>query len=73
MTVAEIEAAIRLLSAEEKQHLLELLLDDGAAAQKDQLTREALDDVDAGRLVEHDDVKAWADSLEANHPCPQPR
>jgi predicted transcriptional regulator len=31
---------------------------------RDRLTREAMADVDAGRLVEHIAVQAWADGLE---------
>jgi predicted transcriptional regulator len=31
--------------------------------ERTRLTREALDDVDAGRLVEHADVEAWADQV----------
>jgi len=36
------------------------------------LTLEALEDVDAGRLIEHEDVKAWAESLSAANPLPVP-
>lgn len=73
MTIAEIEAGITLLSVEEKQRVLELLLNQLADGSEARLTREALDDVDAGRLVEHDDVKAWADSLGTEHLSPVPR
>ncbi len=37
------------------------------------LTLEALADVDAGRLVPHDAVRAWAESLESENPLPIPR
>ncbi|WP_122425007.1 CopG family ribbon-helix-helix protein [Pseudomonas viridiflava] len=37
------------------------------------LTREALDDVDAGRVIDHQAVQAWADSLTADSPLPAPR
>jgi len=37
------------------------------------LTLEALADVDAGRLVEHAVMQAWADSLESDDPLPPPR
>lgn len=37
------------------------------------LTLEALEDVDAGRLVDHEDVRAWADSLDEDRPPPLPR
>lgn len=33
--------------------------------ERHKLTLEALDDVDAGRLVDHEDVQAWAGSLTA--------
>jgi len=32
------------------------------------LTKEALADVEAGRVVDHEVVQAWADSLETDHP-----
>ena len=34
------------------------------------LTVEALADVDAGRVIDHDVVKAWADSLDTAKLCP---
>jgi predicted transcriptional regulator len=33
------------------------------------MTREALADVDAGRVVDHSTVQAWADSLDASGPA----
>ena len=36
------------------------------------LTREALDDVDAGRVIDHQAVQAWADSLSTANPLPVP-
>lgn len=36
------------------------------------LTLEGLSDVDAGRLVDHDAVTAWADSLSTDRPLPAP-
>lgn len=36
------------------------------------LTLEALDDVDAGRVIDHGDVQAWADSLGDETPLPVP-
>ena len=36
------------------------------------LTLEALTDVDAGRVVDHRDVRAWAESLDADPPTPLP-
>lgn len=37
------------------------------------LTLEALADVDAGRVIDHQAVQAWADSLDAKEPLPVPR
>jgi len=34
--------------------------------ERKRLTREALADVDAGQVVDHQEVQAWADSLSAN-------
>jgi len=38
-----------------------------------QLTLEALADVDAGKVVEHQAVLAWAKSLDTDDPLPAPR
>lgn len=40
--------------------------------ERSRLTREALDDIDAGRVIGHQEVQAWADSLGAEHPLPAP-
>jgi predicted transcriptional regulator len=37
------------------------------------LTLEALADVDAGRVIDHQAVAAWADSLGTDDPLPLPR
>lgn len=37
------------------------------------LTLEALADVDAGHVVDHQAVQAWADSLDEEKPLPAPR
>jgi len=37
------------------------------------LTQEALADVDAGQVVTHQAVQAWADSLDTDEPLPVPR
>lgn len=37
------------------------------------LTIEGLQDVDAGRVVDHKAVQAWADSLDSDNPLPLPR
>ncbi len=41
--------------------------------ERDRLTHEALDDVDAGRVIDHQAVQAWADSLSTDQPLPEPR
>jgi predicted transcriptional regulator len=41
------------------------------AQERDRLTREALADVDAGRVIGHQAVQAWADSLGAGEPVPR--
>lgn len=41
--------------------------------ERDRLTHEALADVDAGRLIDHQAVQAWADSLSTDEPRPVPR
>ena len=41
--------------------------------ERSRLTREALADVDAGRVIDHQAVQAWADSLSADTPSPVPR
>ncbi|MDF3935567.1 CopG family ribbon-helix-helix protein [Pseudomonas citronellolis] len=41
--------------------------------ERSRLTREALADVDAGRVIDHQAVQAWADSLSTDSPLPIPR
>lgn len=41
--------------------------------ERSRLTREALADVDAGRVIDHQAVQAWADSLSTDTPVPVPR
>lgn len=41
-------------------------------ALRDKLTQEALFDVDAGNLVCHQSMQAWADSLSSDTPLPTP-
>ena len=41
--------------------------------ERERLTREALADVDASRVIDHQAVQAWADSLSADEPLPVPR
>lgn len=41
--------------------------------ERSRLTREALEDVDAGRVIDHQAVQAWADSLGTSEPRPLPR
>jgi predicted transcriptional regulator len=38
--------------------------------ERDRLTREALADVDAGQVIDHRAVQAWADSLDDENPLP---
>ncbi|WOE87256.1 MULTISPECIES: CopG family ribbon-helix-helix protein [Aeromonas] len=40
---------------------------------RDRLTQEALADVDAGRVIDHLAVQAWADSLSTDQPLSVPR
>lgn len=39
---------------------------------RERLIREALADVDAGSVIDHQAVKAWAQSLGSAQPLPQP-
>lgn len=41
--------------------------------ERDRLTQEALADVDAGRIIDHHAVQAWAASLGTDQPLPAPR
>ncbi|MGE6178866.1 CopG family ribbon-helix-helix protein [Aeromonas salmonicida] len=40
---------------------------------RDRLTQEALVDVDEGRVIDHQAVQAWADSLSTDQPMSVPR
>jgi predicted transcriptional regulator len=40
--------------------------------ERHRMTREALADVDAGRVIDHQSVQAWADSLNTGKPLPSP-
>lgn len=40
--------------------------------ERSRLTREALSDVDAGRVIDHQAVQAWAESLDTDTPLPVP-
>ena len=40
--------------------------------ERERLTREALADVDEGRVIDHQAVQAWADSLSTDEPLPIP-
>jgi predicted transcriptional regulator len=42
-------------------------------AERDRLTREALDSVDAGRLIDHERVEEWLESLDSAPRKPLPR
>ncbi|MGL4858588.1 MAG: CopG family ribbon-helix-helix protein [Enterobacteriaceae bacterium] len=41
--------------------------------ERDRLTQEALADVNAGRVIDHQAVQAWADSLSTDQPLSVPR
>ena len=41
--------------------------------ERDRLTQEALADVDAGKIIDHQAVQAWAESLGTDQPLPIPR
>ena len=41
--------------------------------ERNRLTQEALANVDAGDVIDHHSVQAWADSLSTNSPLPLPR
>ena len=41
--------------------------------ERERLTREALADVDAGHVVDHRALQAWANSLDTEDPLPLPR
>ena len=41
--------------------------------ERSRLTREALADVEAGRVIDHQSVQAWADSLDSDNPLEVPR
>lgn len=40
--------------------------------ERDRLTREALADVDDGRIIDHQSVLAWASNLDSEEPLPLP-
>jgi len=44
----------------------------GQEEERRRLTLEAMADVDAGHVVDHQAVKAWADSLDTETPLPVP-
>lgn len=81
VTVSEIEESIKALSLADKKVLLRTLLHeidsqqmpDAQSDARRLMTLEALDDVDAGHFVDHDDVKAWAESLATANQLPRPK
>ncbi|WP_287066091.1 hypothetical protein [Mesorhizobium sp.] len=44
----------------------------GTSNKQEQLTREALADVDAGLVIDHSIVQAWALSLDTDYPLQAP-
>jgi predicted transcriptional regulator len=45
----------------------------GQEEERRRLTLEALADVDAGNVIDHQAVQAWADSLDSDMPLPVPK
>ena len=45
----------------------------GQEEERRRLTLEALADVDAGDVIDHQDVRSWADSLSSETPLPAPQ
>lgn len=45
----------------------------GQEEERRRLTLEAMEDVVAGHVIDHQAVQAWANSLDADHPLPVPR
>ena len=41
--------------------------------ERSRLTREALAEVDAGQVIDHQALQAWVDSLATDEPLPAPR
>ncbi|ECC8259774.1 ribbon-helix-helix protein, CopG family [Salmonella enterica] len=41
--------------------------------ERDRLTRETLAEVEAGQVIDHQSVQAWAESLDTEQPLPVPR
>lgn len=41
--------------------------------ERSRLTREAMADVDAAKVIDHQSVQAWAESLSTENPLPVPR
>lgn len=44
----------------------------GQEEERSRLTREGMADVQAGRVIDHQAVQAWADSLGTDNPLPPP-
>jgi predicted transcriptional regulator len=40
--------------------------------ERSRLTREAMSDITAGHVIDHQAVQAWADSLDTDNPLPAP-
>jgi predicted transcriptional regulator len=40
--------------------------------ERHRMTLEALDDVTAGRVIDHQAIQAWADNLSSGNPLPSP-
>lgn len=75
-TNASADSDARLETDTERQHQLAREADLRSANDAERhrrLTLEGLADVDAGRLIDDEAMRAWADSLGTNHELPAPQ
>lgn len=72
--LADRVAELAELLEQPRERVMELALTEWADREeyRHHLTLEGLEDVDAGRVVAHDVVMAWADSLATGNPLPLP-
>jgi len=74
----ELRDVVDLLAEKKKRSRSELLLIAitdliQREAEQERMTREAMAEVDAGHVIDHQSVQAWADSLSSDNPLPVPR
>ena len=79
-TVTELTAMITLCLAERAEQMTARRIKKDAPAarsaqeaQRDRLTREAMAEVESGRVVDQIQVMAWAEGLGTEQPLPVPR